>query len=232
MKLRRCHDGLLMGTKVTSGGGFFLFSTELENPSSTDDEIVYLEFVLPPGYSFAPKDAGSDEEKDSDVDATTGRTVCTHIACTPLDDYKACSQLWWDAGLVLNPPPLPPPITNPGTGTPGFWKNHPEAWPATSIVIGGVTYTQATALFWLGQKDGDKTVTLFRALVCAKLNVLIGNDPSCIATAIGLADDWFAVYGPVGSNVKAKSTAWTIGEVLNKRLDDYNNGLLCAPPRD
>ena len=22
--------------------------------------------------------------------------------------------------------------SNPGTGTPGYWKNHPEAWPVSS----------------------------------------------------------------------------------------------------
>ena len=33
-------------------------------------------------------------------------------------------------------------FTNPGTGTPGFWKNHPEAWPVSSVTVGGVTYTK------------------------------------------------------------------------------------------
>jgi hypothetical protein len=37
---------------------------------------------------------------------------------------------------------------------------------------------------------------------------------------------------PVGSDVKAGSCAWEAGECLYCTLDDYNNGYLCAPPRD
>ena len=33
----------------------------------------------------------------------------------------------------------PPPPCSPGTGTPGYWMNHPDAWPVEGIVIGGVT---------------------------------------------------------------------------------------------
>jgi hypothetical protein len=35
---------------------------------------------------------------------------------------------------------------NPGTGTPGYWKNHAEAWPVQFITVGGVTYTKAQAI--------------------------------------------------------------------------------------
>jgi hypothetical protein len=68
-------------------------------------------------------------------------------------------------------------------------------------------------------------------LVSAKLNVLIGNDSSCIADTIEAADDWMADH-PVGSGVAADSAAWKAGERLYKRLDQYNNGYLCAPHRD
>ena len=37
----------------------------------------------------------------------------------------------------------PPP---PGTGTPGYWKNHPDAWPVAVITIGGETYTKGDAI--------------------------------------------------------------------------------------
>ncbi len=124
------------------------------------------------------------------------------------------------------------PLTAPGAGTPGFWKNHPEAWPVETITIGGVTYTKAQAIWWLGQDDShDKTITLFRALVAAKLNVAIGNPVSCIQTALAAADQWMATYGPVGSGVRGSSVAWKLGEPLYLRLDAYNNGRLCAPPR-
>lgn len=64
------------------------------------------------------------------------------------------------------------------------------------------------------------------------LNVMIGNDPGCVASTIKLANAWMQTYGPVGSNVAASSYAWTVGEPLHKQMDAYNNGLLCAPHRN
>ena len=122
---------------------------------------------------------------------------------------------------------------SPGTGTPGYWKTHPEAWPVSSIMIGAVTYSRDDAIaFMLTAEKGDKTFTLFRALVSAKLNVLIGNNSSCIASTIQSADEWMALYGPVGSGIRGNSYAWSLGEPLYLMLDRYNNGGLCAPHRE
>jgi len=125
------------------------------------------------------------------------------------------------------------PCTPLGTGTPGYWMNHPEAWPVYSITIGGVVYTKDKAILLMKSPVKlDKTYTMFPALVSAKLNVLSCNESSCIAATIQAADDWMRVYGPVGSGVLASSSAWQIGEPLYLLLDEYNNGLLCAPSRD
>ncbi len=105
--------------------------------------------------------------------------------------------------------------------------------PVKEITIGGVTYRRKRAIRILKRPvKGDKTRTMFKALVSAKLNVLIGNDDSCIADTIIAADAWMAQYGPVGSKVKAKSDAWKEGEPLATTLDNYNNGLMCAPHRN
>jgi hypothetical protein len=123
----------------------------------------------------------------------------------------------------------------PGTGTPGYWKNHADAWPVEEISIGGVSYLKDEAIGYMQMPDaGDKTYTMFSALVAAKLNVLIGNDSSCIADTIAAADAWMADYGPIGSGVAAggKHSPWRVGEPLYETLDDYNNGKLCAPHRD
>ena len=114
---------------------------------------------------------------------------------------------------------LPTPISGssrlqrqqPGTGTPGYWKNHPEAWPVHGITVGGITYTKAQAIAWLGKVGKDKTTTMFSSLVPAMLNVCIGNDGSCVTSTIAAANTWMATYGPVGSNVAASSYAWTHG---------------------
>ena len=145
------------------------------------------------------------------------------------------------SGTAPCPPPPPPPENQPGTGTPGYWKNHASAWPVQGdpITVGGVTYTKDAAIALLGNVGKNKLTTMFSSLVSAKLNVLIGNDPSCVAGAIDEADAWMATYGPVDTKVVlASSPAWVIGEPLHITLDTYNNGLLynntgqlCAPHR-
>jgi hypothetical protein len=148
---------------------------------------------------------------------------CAECVCGSLSSSSTCQiTLSFEKGF-----------DQPGTGTPGYWKNHPEAWPVDEITIGGVTYTKSRAIQLLKTPErGDKTYTMFRGLVCAKLNVLIGNDPRCINDAIASADAWMAAYGPVGSKVHADSDAWKLGEPVYQMLDDYNNGKLCAPHRD
>ncbi len=142
----------------------------------------------------------------------------------------AAGQDFLDLDFGYRPP------ASPGTGTPGYWKNHPEAWPVDEIVIGGILYTKEVAIqFLLDKKDdeseADKTITMFSHLVSAKLNVGLGNDWSCTGTAILDADAWMALY-PLGSNVAGSSAAWRIGQPLKNVLDKYNNGKLsCAPSR-
>jgi hypothetical protein len=121
-----------------------------------------------------------------------------------------------------------------GTGTPGYWKNHPEAWPET-IDVGSVPYDSKTAIEWLKKVGRDKTTTMFSSLVSAKLNILAGARSDCVDGVDGTiskADNWMALYGPVGSGVLASSQAWSECEPLHKILDDYNNGRLCAPHRN
>jgi len=120
----------------------------------------------------------------------------------------------------------------PGTATPGYWKNHPEAWPVSSIDIGGVTYSEAQAIALMSTPErGDKSLNVFRHLVSAKLNVLNGTDDSCIADDINVADAWMALHPP-RSKVSGKSAAWREISAIAAKLDDYNNGRLCAPHRD
>ena len=121
-----------------------------------------------------------------------------------------------------------------GTGTLGYWKNHPEAWPVQSITIGGITYTKAQAIVWLGTPvNGDESISLFHQLVPAELNALVGNNVSCITTVIQAADAWMRQYGPVGSHVSTSSSAGQAGNALEQQLDSYNNGnLSCAQHRN
>ncbi len=120
-----------------------------------------------------------------------------------------------------------------GTGTQGYWRNHPESWPAGTVHVGGVEYARDEAIAIMDTPGGgDKTYDLFRQLVAALLNVLGGSDASCVADAIAAAGGWLSAHPP-GSGVRARQAAWSgEGASLHARLDDYNNGRLCAPHRD
>ncbi|MCD6340089.1 MAG: hypothetical protein J7M29_12015 [Verrucomicrobia bacterium] len=118
-----------------------------------------------------------------------------------------------------------------GAGTPGYWKNHPEAWPVDGIDVGGIWYDKASAIEMMNRPvKGNKAVSLEFHLIAAKLNVLVGNPSSCILDTIIAADDWLKQHGD--EPVTAGSTAWAEAEPLHQMLVDYNEGRLCAIHRD
>jgi len=226
------HDGIqdagepaIAGAVVTVNGtstatdefGFYYFPELVPG--------TYEVFVqIPPGTQASPSDVGADDTKDSDgVADGLGNSVATVT-------FGVSPDANTDFGFSKTV------VTQPGTGTPGYWKNHPEAWPVPSITIGGVSYTKAQALAWLDVVGKDKTTTMFSSLLSARLNVLVGNDSSCVASTIAAADLWMTAppigYGPVGSGVQASSLAWKLGEPLHRLMDNYNNGMLCAPHRN
>ncbi|WP_162197332.1 SdrD B-like domain-containing protein [Methanosarcina sp. 1.H.T.1A.1] len=114
--------------------------------------------------------------------------------------------------------------------SPGYWKNHPDAWPVDEITIGGVTYqmgdtnTEGTALYYMSQPvKKDKTITMFKSLVAAKLNG--GYCDPCIANTVYAADQWMKEH-PIEQTTRANTCCWERGEPLNIALDAYNNGQL------
>ncbi len=119
-----------------------------------------------------------------------------------------------------------------GTGTIGYWKNHASAWPRPIFTVGGVQYTVAQAITIMKvSPGGDKTYNLYDQLVAAMMNMYMGNDSSCISADINAANDWLVLH-PVGSKVGASSAAWSQISASFTRLDQYNNGNLCARHRD
>lgn len=78
--------------------------------------------------------------------------------------------------------------------TPGYWKNHAENWPTTTLTVGGVEMGQDELLAILrAPVRGDATVILAHHLIAAKLNVLNNGDVS-INGAIEDADDYLALH--------------------------------------
>jgi hypothetical protein len=82
------------------------------------------------------------------------------------------------------------------TLTQGFWKNHEEVWPVTSLVIGGETYDQALLLEILRTPTlGDASMILGHQLIAALLNVANGATPSSqITQALADAESWMLAH--------------------------------------
>ena len=185
----------------------------------------------PNGTTPSPdNNPATDDQHDSDgIPDNNGNSVVTHFT-PPATSTNGDSST--DFGFTATSG-----FTNPGTGTPGYWKNHPEAWPVSSVMVGGVSYTKDQAIEILGSPvTKDKRYTMFSSLVPALLNVKIDNDNSCVSEAIAAAQGWMTTYGPIGDPLKgavaASSYAWKVGEPTHRQMDNYNNGMLCAPHRD
>jgi len=118
-----------------------------------------------------------------------------------------------------------------GTGTIGYWKTHPDAWPTEALDIGGETLTKEEALLVLwAPARGDKRLILMKQLIAAKLNVLVGNPASCIIEAIVSADAWLKEH--INDSSRCCSHAWKDIEIIHQMLTDYNEGKLCAISRE
>jgi len=105
------------------------------------------------------------------------------------------------------------------TYTQGFWKNHPEDWPVSSLTLGTNTYTQAQLLAILGsQTNGNGLLILAHQLIAAKLNIAAGASSASIAGAIAEAD---AMIGDlvVGTDSLPPSST----SALATELDEFNN---------
>jgi len=224
-----CDASLTFSTFTDINGNYSFTSQDLPPGTYT----VFVDSAdVGTGKTPSPENVGSDDESDSDgSNSGTGLSFYTGLV---IDGFGSNDL---DFGFVTSK------TTQPGTGTPGYWKNHPEAWNSTpyasTITVGGHTYTKAEAIAWLGKVGKDKRTTMFSSLVPAMLNVAIGNDASCVASTIAAADAWMAIYAPTGLQdppaVPASSDAWSgsgNGEAMHKQLDAYNNGLLCAPHRN
>ena len=127
-----------------------------------------------------------------------------------------------------------------GTRTPGYWKNDKKDWPVDEVTIGGVVYSREQADDLMeAPTAGDKTYNMFEQLVATTLNLANGTDGSCIEDVVDEANAWMTAH-PVGSGVTAGSSAWKNPEgantlsasAIHSTLDQYNNGLLCAPHAD
>ncbi|HUV30324.1 MAG TPA: SdrD B-like domain-containing protein [Acidobacteriota bacterium] len=219
VNLYDCED-VLLATTVTDGSGYYLFSDL--TPGG-----YYVEFVLPMGYVFSPKDQGMDDAMDSDADLMTGKTECTTLDAGETD-------LTWDAGIYM-------PVQEGCTHTIGYWKTHAGFGPQDDVVT-------PLLPIWLGTAGGSKSLAvttaaiavdvlemktygknsngitkLYAQLLGAKLSIASGASGSDVDDIIADADafladhDWMDWDG-LSDEDRQMVLDW------QGTLDDYNNG--------
>lgn len=86
VKLFDCSNNLI-ATTTTDANGNYLFA-------NLTPGHYYVQFILPSGYAFSPKDQGSNDAVDSDADLLTGKTICTTLSPSEND-------MTWDAGIYI-----------------------------------------------------------------------------------------------------------------------------------
>jgi hypothetical protein len=113
--------------------------------------------------------------------------------------------------------------------TQGFWRNH-EPWPATSLTLGTVSYSEAQLVTILSEPvRGNGLVSLAKQLIAAKLNQANGACvPTGVAAAIAQADA--LIGGRVAPPVGTGSLSPSATSALTTILDNYNTGLAPGGP--
>jgi len=153
-------DDTFLESKITDINGYYLFYDLIPGE-------YYIEFILPDGYFFTIMNSGIDDEKDSDTDTITGKTI--NVFLKPGDN-----DLRWDSGMY----------TDYEGCTQGFWKTHQNEWigyqpsqklyevfhiPIELIELESYTLLEALSLEG-GASLLDKAENLIKVAVGALLN--------------------------------------------------------------
>ncbi len=128
------------------------------------------------------------------------------------------------------------------TRTQGYWKTKPGAWPVSSLVIGGVTYSKTQLLNLLKSAPrGDASLILADQLISSMLDAATGTSvPPTVQDAIDDAQAWMAAnkdadgllaygIGHTKDETLPNPLVWDQAISLGAVLDAYNNGLLGPP---
>ena len=202
-------------------GGDILVTTEL-NPNFGTFRV---HFDVPSNsYQFLTFDPGSNSnEGASFVDGSCPPSPTPTATSTPTSTATPTAT----ATATATPTPT---VTPSGVcpRTIGYWKNHPDAWPVHSLMLGSQTYNMTELLAILNNPGGgDASMILAVQLIAAKLNIAAGSDPTPISSTITHADSLLSMFsGKLPYHVSPSSM---IGQQMvndGKTLDNYNNGRL------
>jgi RHS repeat-associated protein len=113
----------------------------------------------------------------------------------------------------------------------GYWRDHPEAWPRSTLVLGDPsnpnhTYTQSELLNLLMLSGrSDASIILAKQLIATKLNIFNGTNPAPIESAVRKADSLLAGFpGKLPYGTRLASPMGLLMTTVAIILDAYNSG--------
>ena len=196
-----CEGWMASGEVIYAGIGFYAgYHVELYEGSALVVEFVDSFWVGPGALTF-------------DFDVPWGVELCGEYTATgvfAVPERKGGDTEEFTVSFICDceEPPC--------TFTPGYWKNHPDAWPVSELTLGGITYDMPMLMEILDTPTrGRMPVKLAHHLIAAKLNVLSSGYGGEINDAIADADDFLAMHAifsrPWGEE---KDTAEAIKNIL------------------
>jgi hypothetical protein len=138
------------------------------------------------------------------------------------EGYGPIQPSAWSSNIEYSTAPQSP---SDCTYTQGYWKNHPSAWPTTSITLGTVTYNQAQLLAILNTPArGNGLVSMAHQMIATILNLINGASiPAPQQNALNLAQAMVGnkVIPSIGTGTLAPGATSSYTQTLDK----YNNGI-------
>lgn len=236
--------GTATGSGTLAGGTFSMSFTEFldvhltPHGGGTGFDVFVSQVLSNPSTSWGPTPPpgavlvlGPDDGSSADQRANLhGGLDPFEVDFFPLGTLPACGPNGCHVVATAPVQQFKCPLTQ------GFWKNHPSAWPLTSLTLGGQTYTQAELLTILTTPVGsggsaDASLILADQLIAAKLNIANGSAP--ISDTVAAADALLGGFtGKLPYGVTPSSVTGQAMVNNADTLDNYNNGQLtpnCIP---
>jgi hypothetical protein len=139
------------------------------------------------------------------------------------NETQSCDASQWGNTIACATLPCDP--GHNCTYTQGYWKNHSNAWPVQSLMLGAVSYNASQLLQILNRPaQGNGLVILAHQLIAAKLNIAHGADATAVQQTVIDADSMVGglVIPPIGNGYLPPSQT----SALNDTLTEYNEGTI------
>lgn len=142
-------------------------------------------------------------------------------------DCECCCPCDCECKEECDEPPPPP-------GDPGdpvcphpwqYWRDNPDLWPVSSLIIGGRSYGKAALLGLLNASPSDPSVLIAKHLIAVLLSIAAGSDPAPIQSVLDAAQGILAGLGPLPAGLDPRSAIGRILCTLAVQLSRYE--LLC-----